>query len=191
MKWKLMKHKTAMEWINKILFSLIGVVFIAIGAQLSLSLPESISAAPITAQSLAVLLVGYFLGDIWGAICCLLYLVLGLMGLPLFSKFNGGLFILEHPSFAYLIGFIAAAYYIGHQSNLNPSSLKSLAKYFSIGTLIILAFGFVGLLFYMGPIEAFNKGILPFLIGAVIKIFIALMIVYFHRKFKSIVNASS
>lgn len=179
-----------MQWINKLIFTLIGVAFLAIGAQLSFSLPESISSIPITAQSLAVLLIGYFLGALWGFITCTLYLLLGLLGLPIFSNFTGGIEVLSEPSFAYLIGFIAAAYYIGHQHYQLQPSIKNLAKHFSIGTALILIFGFVGLLFFIGPLEAFQKGVLPFLIGAVLKIIIAIIIAYLHGKFRSIVSAN-
>ena len=59
-----------------------------------------------------VLLAGILLGSKLGALAVLLYVVIGLLGLPIFAA-GGGLAYIVRPSFGYLIGFIAGAYVTG------------------------------------------------------------------------------
>lgn len=59
----------------------------SLGAYISIPLGE----VPITLQTLFVLLSGLILGHKLGALSQLTYLILGLIGLPIFSTFSGGL----------------------------------------------------------------------------------------------------
>lgn len=65
-----------------------------------------------TLQFFFVLLAGILLGSKLGALAVLLYVVIGLLGLPIFAA-GGGLAYIVRPSFGYLIGFIAGAYVTG------------------------------------------------------------------------------
>lgn len=67
---------------------------------------------PITLQTLFVILSGVLLGSKMGALSQLLYVALGLIGLPVFSQ-GGGIGYVLKPTFGYLIGFILGAYVIG------------------------------------------------------------------------------
>lgn len=68
---------------------------------------------PITLQTFAVLLAGAALGSRRGALAVLLYLAVGLAGLPVFSGGAGGLGVLAGPSIGYLAGFAPAAFLCG------------------------------------------------------------------------------
>ena len=67
------------------------------------------SAVPITLQTLGVILAGLVLGWRRGALAALLYLALGLAGLPIFAEGTGGLAVLSKPSAGYLLAFPFAA----------------------------------------------------------------------------------
>lgn len=67
---------------------------------------------PITLQSGMVLLAGILLGPKYGSISVLTYVMLGLVGIPIFSM-GGGLGYVMQPTFGYLIGFIIGAYLTG------------------------------------------------------------------------------
>ncbi|MCR4716414.1 MAG: biotin transporter BioY [Lachnospiraceae bacterium] len=69
-----------------------------------LSIP--IGAIPVSLGVLAMYLCAYVLGPIKGVIACIVYLLLGAVGLPVFSGFEGGLQKLTGPTGGYLIGFI-------------------------------------------------------------------------------------
>ena len=81
---------------------------IAVGAFLRIPLPH----VPVTLQTLFVLLSGLMLGKNYGAVPSLVYLLLGLMGLPIFTG-GGGIGYVLHPTFGYLLGFVAAGWVMG------------------------------------------------------------------------------
>lgn len=71
------------------------------------------SGVPITLQTFAVLLAGAVLGAKRGFLAVLLYVVVGLAGLPVFSGGAGGLAVLAGPSVGYLLAFAPAAFLCG------------------------------------------------------------------------------
>lgn len=77
-----------------------------------LSIPTG-TAVPITGQTLGVILAGALLGPARGAASVLLYLALGLAGLPVFAQAHGGLGVLALPSAGYLLSFPFAAAAVG------------------------------------------------------------------------------
>ncbi|MDY2959231.1 MAG: biotin transporter BioY [Hornefia sp.] len=68
--------------------------------------------APISAQLLFIALAGMVIGPYWGAVSQILYVALGLMGLPVFTS-GGGLSYIYNPSFGFLLGFIFVPVIIG------------------------------------------------------------------------------
>jgi biotin transport system substrate-specific component len=138
---------------------------------------------PITMQTLFVLLAGLLLGPRAGALSQLVYLIVGLLGLPVFAGSSGPAVILS-PSFGYLLGFVlspvAAGSFIG-QSSLTPGRCFTAAL---VGTLVIYAVGFPYLAFYLALVVkkpdalalAVQTGVLVFLPGDMLKCLIVAMI---------------
>ncbi len=92
-----------------------------VGAQVRVPLPL----VPLSLQDFFVLLSGLVLGPKYGAMSQLLYLVLGLAGLPIFTKGGGPAYVLQ-PTFGYLLGFPMASFIAGkiiHRENNNASFL--------------------------------------------------------------------
>lgn len=83
-------------------------VFAALVAVLSL-LAIPIGPVPITLQTLAVILAGTILGPVRGFAAVLLWIVVGLIGLPVFAGGTGGLAVLAGPTVGYLLSFPFAA----------------------------------------------------------------------------------
>lgn len=73
------------------------------------AIPVAGSPVPITLQTFAVMLCGIVLGARRGTLAVLLYLVVGLAGLPIFSGGTGGLAVLAKPSIGYIVAFPLAA----------------------------------------------------------------------------------
>ena len=80
----------------------------AIGAFIKIPIPY----VPFTLQYLFCALAGVILGSKLGALSQIVYVMVGLAGVPVFTE-GGGLSYIFKPTFGYLIGFIVAAYVIG------------------------------------------------------------------------------
>ncbi|MCQ4638248.1 biotin transporter BioY [Anaerovorax odorimutans] len=95
---------------------------IAIGAFIKIPVPV----VPFTLQFLFTTLAGLFLGPGVGAASVILYLALGLAGLPIFAQGGGPGYVLI-PSFGYLIGFAAGTWITGKMTEkIAAPSLKQL-----------------------------------------------------------------
>lgn len=97
---------------------------------------------PITLQMLFTILAGMLLGSKLGALSQLVYVIIGLIGVPVFAGGTGGLSSVISPSFGYLIGFILGAYVIGKvtEKSYKPSLIILLAAS-GMGTLVVYAVG--------------------------------------------------
>lgn len=112
---------------------------IAIGAFIKIPIPV----VPFTLQVLFTTLAGLLLGPRLGAISVGIYLLVGLIGIPVFTQ-GGGLSYIFQPTFGYLIGFLIGTYVTGiisHKNN-NPS-LKRLTYASLAGLTIVYIFGMV------------------------------------------------
>src|SRR4030066_2426860 len=96
----------------KFAFSLIFAILMAISANSFVYLP--FTPVPITTQVLTVLLSGLFLGSRWALTSQTMYILMGIMGLPVFSGFITGAALLTGPTVGYVIGFMAAAFVTGY-----------------------------------------------------------------------------
>lgn len=92
---------------------------IAAGAFLRIPLPL----IPFTLQTMFIMLAGLLLGKKYAAASCAVYVILGLVGLPIFTQGGGFGYVLK-PTFGYLIGFIPGAYIIGAMAEKKTSFTK-------------------------------------------------------------------
>jgi biotin transport system substrate-specific component len=149
-----------------------GSLLVAALAQVRILLP--FTPVPVTGQTLGVLLVGAALGSRRGASSMALYLVEGIVGLPVFTGGSSGLLHLAGPTGGYLVGFVAAAFVVGYLSerglerNLRTSLLPFLA-----GEVVIFLFGVSWLALAIGLPGAILAGLLPFLPGEAVKVALA------------------
>jgi biotin transport system substrate-specific component len=97
--------------IRLIIFISLFSALTAAGAFIKIPVPF----VPMTLQTLLVYLAGLFLGPAGGAVSQVVYVTLGLAGLPIFSG-GGGIAYIFSPTFGYLIGFIPAAAVAGFLS---------------------------------------------------------------------------
>lgn len=80
----------------------------AVGAFIRIPIPV----LPFTLQTLFVILSGLLLGSKRGAVSSGLYMVIGLIGIPVFTA-GGGIWYVLKPSFGYIIGFVVGSYIAG------------------------------------------------------------------------------
>ncbi len=137
-------------------------------------IPLGFTPVPLTGQNLGVLASAIALGPWFGALSMVFYLALGACGIPWFQGNVGGLqYLLHSPTVGYLLGFVVVAFLVGHltQKHMSLRGFWGQAWLMSTGMMIILALGalYLGLAFHMSFTEAVTKGVIPFLVGDLLK----------------------
>lgn len=142
---------------------------------------------PITLQTLVVALCGLVLGFGRGTAAVSLYILLGLIGLPIFSGFRAGPAVLASPSAGYIVGFIFGAAVIGLLARFALRSRWRAGALFGaamVGTIVVHSFGIVGFLIKGMALPAAIAADVIYLPGDVIKNVLAVVIALsLHRAF--------
>jgi biotin transport system substrate-specific component len=148
-------------------------LFIALSAQVVIPLP--FTPVPITLQTFAVLLTGALLGSRLGALAVVAYLVEGASGLPFFRGGNGGwLYLALSPTAGYLLAYPLAAFLTGRLAERGwDRKFATAAAAIALGSIVILFGGWLGLLRFYSAGQAFALGVVPFIIGDIVKIALA------------------
>ncbi|MEO0073334.1 MAG: biotin transporter BioY [candidate division WOR-3 bacterium] len=148
-----------------------GAGLIALLSQVRIVLP--CTPVPITGQTIAVLLIPAALGCVRGTLAVLVYLAAGISGLPVFSGSGVGWAHLLGPTGGYLTGFVAAALLVGRAKDMNLlRSWSSRLIILLLANLIIYLFGIGWLARFVGFPKAVALGVLPFLPGDGLKVFL-------------------
>lgn len=189
-----MENKT---YLQKLTLCALFATLTAAGAFIKIPLP--FTPVPITLQTLFVLLSGAVLGGPFGALSQIIYILLGVTGLPIFAGALAGPMALMGPTGGYLIGFVFCAFIVGIICQI--AGLGSGPKparwsrgrnlfwlYFSIfviGSIVICLFGAAGLMLFMriSLKKAVVAGILPFIAGDLLKILAAAYLAVKINKF--------
>lgn len=130
-----MKKLTAQE------ISLIGLFTALIAAGAFIRIPVPV--VPFTLQFLFTMLAGLLLGGRLGAISVGSYIILGLIGLPVFAS-GGGIGYIFTPTFGYLIGFCVGTFVTGKIANAQVApSFNRILLANLIGLAIVYLFGMV------------------------------------------------
>jgi biotin transport system substrate-specific component len=154
--------------------SLFGAVTAA-GAYLIIPFPL----VPITLQTLFLNLAAALLGGPLGALSQVIYILLGILGLPVFAGGKGGIGVLFGPTGGYLIGFVIAAYVIGRLIFMKEhAGFVWMAFSMVVGLIVIYLFGVtqLSIVAKLTLKKAITVGVLPFLIGDALKIILTILI---------------
>ena len=165
--------------IKTTVFTALFTALIAAGAYIIIPL----GVVPVTLQTLFILLAGLLGGRAVGVSAAFFYVLLGTVGLPVFSGGTGGIGHLLGPTGGYIIGVIPAAFLAGcftdyQREHRDASSLLPIVLGALVGTVIIYLFGVPWLKFLLGLSwsEALAAGVIPFLIGDILKLIAAVMV---------------
>ncbi len=160
---------------NMILAALF-VALLAIGGQINIP----VGPAPITLQTLILMLIGSLLGARWGLISLLVFVALAAVGVPVLTAGKGGLAALMGPTGGYVLSMPLAAFVIGWLVGRWGRDGKIKAWQLTVahiigGIVIVHAIGFPWLLAATGmPVnEAFTSALLIFLPGDLLKALVA------------------
>lgn len=134
-----------------------------------------IGSGAFTLQTFALFLSLGVLGGRQGSVVCLVYLLLGTIGLPVFSGFRGGLGVLLGPTGGYLLGFLAAA--LAHWGISHLWGAKLPAAFWVLDLAVCYAFGTAWYLWLYAPGSGLSAVlatcVLPYLLPDAVKLFLA------------------
>lgn len=175
----LFKWRTSQSFVNKSIMAFFMACLTGLMAQIVIPLPWT--PVPVTAQTFAVLISGILLGRYWGGFSQLLYVILGVAGIPWFAGMEGGYTIIPGATGGYLIGFIIAALFTGHFVDKYVGSrnfIPMFALMLFANFILIYVPGLLALGFWVYTTKGYIPslwdllvmGLLPFIIGDIIKI---------------------
>jgi biotin transport system substrate-specific component len=130
-----------------------------------------IGPVPIVLQNLFIFLSGLLLGSGWGTASVGVYLLAGVLGLPVFAGGVGGIGRFAGPTGGYLLGFLPAVCVIGFISNVSKTNVVRDLLAMVCGSLIIYACGLSWLKILTGMTlgKTLAVGMYPFLPGDALK----------------------
>jgi biotin transport system substrate-specific component len=141
---------------------------------------------PITGQTLAVIVVGAALGARRGAAALLTYLLAGLAGLPVFAGLTGTVAAIAKPSFGFVLGFVLAAFVAGWFAQRAWDRRPALAFLgFAAASVVPFLIGIPYMAFVLNVgmgldyslWQVLEVGLLPFILGGVVKAALAAAII--------------
>ncbi len=164
--------------------ALVGLMTAVICVLGPISFPLPISPVPISLGLLGVLLAVYLLGIKWGTVSCLIYLLLGLVGVPVFTGFTGGASKLFGPTGGYLVGYIFLALIAGLFISKWPGKWPLHLVGMILGVAVCYLFGtlWLGHLLECTFMEALWMGVIPYIPADLVKIAITLLLGGLIRK---------
>ena len=162
----------------------LGTILLTISAKVKIPFYP----VPMTMQTFVVIFLGMCLGYKLGLATVSLYLIEGIVGIPVFSNSpekGVGMIYFTGPTMGYLLGFIIAVYVAG-KFNFNKNYLLNFIKiFFSVLPIYVLGLIWLGILIgWDKPI--FDLGAKPFLLAELFKIFLLVIIstkIDFFKKF--------
>ena len=170
--------------IKNFIIILVGTLILAISSKIKIPFYP----VPMTMQTLVVLLIGIGFGWKLGVATIALYLLEGMVGLPVFSgtpEKGIGLIYFTGPTMGYLIGFLVTAFIAGKFEYDNNLVLNFLKLTFAISFIYILGMLWLGsLLGWDKPI--FKLGAQPFLLAELFKILLVTLTINQIKKIKKI-----
>ena len=165
---ELIKQNTQTKIIKSLLVILLGSIILAISSKIKIPFYP----VPMTMQTFVVLLIGMCFGYKIGLATIGLYLIEGIVGLPVFSNSperGVGLVYFTGPTMGYLIGFLSACFL--------ASLIKKNDNYFIIFIKLILSVSTIYILgvLWLGTLIGWDKpiiqlGVVPFLLAEFFKI---------------------
>jgi biotin transport system substrate-specific component len=146
---------------------LLGTLVLALASRLSVPMVP----VPMTMQTLAVTLIGAFYGWRLGALTIVAWLLEGAAGLPVLSNGASGLAYMMGPTGGYLLAFPFACSLVGWlaERGWNGGNLPRAFAAMLLGNALCLALGAAWLAAFVGFERALLAGIVPFILGAIVK----------------------
>lgn len=143
-----------------------------------LSIPLPFSPVPISFTNLVLYFSVFVLGTKFSTISYIVYLLIGLVGLPVFSGFSGGPAKVAGPTGGYLVGFVFLTVIAGFFVEHFKGKLSFAVLGMVLGTSVCYLFGTIWLSMQLniGFVAGLGVGVFPYIPGDLVKIAIACII---------------
>lgn len=153
-------------------------IMVAIMCILSTLAIPTPSGVPLTLQTFSIALAGFYLGKKYGSIAVFIYIILGIIGLPVFAGIQGGIGRILAPSGGFILGFVFIAFFSGLG-----------IRYSFVGLIIchligVLQFSFISSLPFLASIVSVS---LPYIIKDILSLIFAYII---SNRLKKIIPSS-
>lgn len=160
--------------VGKLGLSVIASFILALFAQLTIPLWP----VPITGQTLGLLLIGVALGPWWGTLSVLNYILLGILGVPVFA-FGANILTLNFHLLGYIVGYPLTTLVMGLLIQyIKPKNIFQFTIVGIVALVPTFVLGVCWLTFFMSTHKALIVGLYPFILNEIVKVFIA----YFFAK---------
>lgn len=158
--------------------TLVGLMTAVICILGPVSFPIPLSPVPLSLGTLAIYFVLTVLGMKSGTLSVFIYLLLGFVGLPVFTGFTGGAGKLFGPTGGYLIGYIFMALTAGSFLDKWRSSLPLSVVGMLLGTAVLYLFGSIWLAYQASLTlpQALMAGVVPYIPGDLVKLALAMFL---------------
>lgn len=149
-----------------------------------------VGTVPFTLQTFAVFVAAGLLGARRGTLSVVAYIIIGAIGIPVFSKMTGGVGVLTGPTGGFIIGFILTALIIGllpRVIKVGDKRIKLVVLFISmlLGDAVCFAIGTVQFMVVMdmGLSATLGLCVIPFIIPDLAKMVVAIIVVDRVKKY--------
>ena len=157
--------------ISKIALFFLGIILLSVSSKVSIPFYP----VPMTFQTFVVYFIAASMGMI-GFYSTLSYVIIGLMGLPIFAA-GGGIGYVFSPTFGFLYGMIIASFLIAYLSkNIFNKNFFKIIVAITLGASIVFICGITHLAVFIGFEKSIEVGLLPFLYSEFLKIILAIFL---------------
>lgn len=142
------------------------------------SVPLGFTPIPVTMGLFVIIMAGILLGPSRGSLCVAIYILLGAIGLPVFSGYMGGIQKIFGPTGGYILGYILLVWICGYFTEYFSGKRYMCFLGIILGTSVCYVFGtiWMSLQLQISFVEALWLGVIPFLPVDILKMFLAVMI---------------
>lgn len=168
-------------------FKTLDIVYIGLFAALIavcswIAVPLTVS---ITLQTFAICLTSGLLGWKRGTLTVIVYILLGMVGLPVFTGFKSGIAAVTGPTGGYIVGFVFTALIVGAAVEKTGRKLWQNILFMTAGILVCYLFGTIWFViaYNVTFVSALSTCVLPFLLPDAVKIIVAAVLVNRLKRF--------
>lgn len=158
--------------------SLVAIFPAMMAATAGISMPMG-SLPAITLQTFFVFMAGLLLGPKLGTISILIYVIMGVIGLPVFSNYRGGFEVLVSGSGGFIIKFVLSAGFIGIMKNIKiiNNHITLIFVVLIFGNMLIYLCG-AAYISYIVNVSLFSvlATFTPYIIGDILKIIVVIYV---------------